>query len=81
MNLFQLYDTHGLPLEIIMLEYKENNIQFNIMEFIYYALDAGWKMKTIIGRLGPEYSTVYGTNSWNKIKICLESYKEIENGR
>ena len=44
---FKLVDTHGLPLDIIVLELRDRGEGFDVVEFIKAAYKAGWKKKRI----------------------------------
>lgn len=44
-TVFKLVDEEGLPLEIILLELRERNIGFNVLEFCESAKNANWTMQ------------------------------------
>lgn len=46
-DIFKLVDTHGLPLEIIVLELRDKKQHFNAVEFIQAAKKAGWKAQRV----------------------------------
>ncbi len=46
-EVFKLVDTHGLPLDIIVLELRDRGLGFNVHEFIDSALLAKWTPKRI----------------------------------
>lgn len=46
-EVFRLVDTYGIPLDIVVLEFRQKGLGFNIKTFIDSALKAGWKKKRI----------------------------------
>lgn len=51
-KLFQLYDTHGLPLEVSIEKILDSKILINWRQFILTAAKAGWGNKKI-------YNTIF----------------------
>lgn len=61
--IFKLVDTHGLPLDIIVMELRDKELGFNILEFVQAAKKAGWKQERVLwmlkstGNVGGEEQT------------------------
>ena len=74
---FKMYDTNGMPMDILLTIMDEKNMVPSWTQFVIDALNAGWKEKTIIHRVseattdvfGPEYSDIV----IKRIKEILES--------
>ncbi len=62
-GVFALYDSIGLPIEMIIRQFNNYDLQINWLSFKEDALKAGWTSETIKSRLyegvlieyGPEY--------------------------
>jgi alanyl-tRNA synthetase len=50
-EVFRLFDTSGLPLEIVFMELKDRGYMPDWTSFKLTAENHGWKVKTIITRL------------------------------
>lgn len=59
-GVFKLYDTLGLPLEILFMEMKKNDLVPDWVDFYNCAIAQGWKKKTILSRLGTAIRASYG---------------------
>lgn len=80
MNIFNLYDTHGLPIEITLELMQKNNISPNIYQFYLDSKKANWSFKTFIARLRDPFIDVYGKNDWEDVYkklLYLESTNSI----
>lgn len=47
-EIFKLVDTHGLPLDIIVLELRDRSEHFNVAEFVQSAVKAGWSKSRLL---------------------------------
>lgn len=48
---FSLHDTHGIPFDYILEEFREKRLKFNVKEWVITALRSGWTKKKIISFL------------------------------
>jgi hypothetical protein len=58
-GVFKLYDTAGLPLDVLFSELREHDILPSWLHFCRDALNAGWKPKTIVSRLQDSLADAY----------------------
>lgn len=73
-GIFYMFDTKGIPLDIIFFGLLERNFQPSFMEFVNEARQAGWKDKTIYNRLHGAILDVYGQDYWFEVKKRLEEH-------
>jgi len=73
-GVFKLFDSTGLPLDVIFDQCKENNMVPSWIHFYEDALRQGWKYKTIFNRLETNVSDVWGRDYYNEIKTRLDKY-------
>lgn len=59
-NIFQLVDSQGLPLEIILHYFKEHDLVPAWDDFIDRTLDAGWNLRSTISKILTAVSDIYG---------------------
>ena len=59
-GIFKMFDTLGLPLDVIFQICVEKNMMPSWIHFYNEARAAGWKHKTIISRLSDSINDVYG---------------------
>lgn len=75
-GVFQFYDSHGLPLDIVFSLLKDQGYSISYYDFVKDAAIAGWKNETIILRLREAIIDVYGKEYWleveKKLKITLK---------
>lgn len=50
-EVFKLVDTHGIPLDVIVLELRDKNRAFNIAQFIEAASLQGWPEKRTVSTI------------------------------
>jgi alanyl-tRNA synthetase len=68
-DIFKMVDTYGFPLDIIVLELRDNGQHFNVAQFIESAVKAGWKKIRIVRMLG--------VNAENeRVKELIEKYTD-----
>lgn len=70
-GVFSLYDTRGLPLDVVLDTLKERNIVPDWPLFCMDALRAGWKPSTIKTRIADAVADVYGHT------YCAEVQKRL----
>lgn len=66
-GLFRLFDTRGLPLEVLFYQYQELNMLPSWTHFYEEARSYGWKHKTIIDRLTDSVTDIYGQEFCKKV--------------
>jgi len=59
-NVFVMYGTHGLPLEIILGYFKDNDFVVDWPSYICDALAEGHNLKTVQARILAAVADVYG---------------------
>jgi hypothetical protein len=59
-GVFKLFDTHGLPLDIIFKMCYDYDLVVDIPELCSSAFAGGWTKKTLINRLRPALVDIYG---------------------
>lgn len=67
---FPLVDTHGLPLDTMVLVLHENKMMPDWLDFYHAAVKAGWKPEGVLSRLGEAVEDVYGSDfrmEWDRI--------------
>jgi alanyl-tRNA synthetase len=67
-GVFDFFDTHGLPFDVIFELCKDNNMIPSWPIFYSDAIKAGWSRKTILNRLEPALVDVYG---WDFANVVL----------
>lgn len=77
-GVFRLFDTCGLPLDIILDLCQENNLMPSWTHFYDDAITQGWIDKTIFNRLETNISDTYGKSFWLSVKKRLELYIELK---
>lgn len=75
-GVFKLYDTCGMPLDLIFDYLKDNNMMPSWIHFYEDAVNGGWKDKTINLRLNEAILDVYGKDFFNQWNTKFEYYKE-----
>jgi len=73
-GVFKMYDTQGMPLPILLMGMKQNNMIPSPIHFYEDAMDAGWNIKTVFDRLGEAYCDVFNEKFWNKVELRLYFY-------
>ena len=75
---FELYDIHGLPLEIIFDEIiKENNFSIDWEEFILTARKQKWNWEKIINSIGYNLDKA-PTEFWDRLYLLCKKMIEKE---
>jgi len=64
--LFDLSDTHGLPIEIAVQEILERGFNINWLEFIKEAQIAGWKNRKIKEKIKSALQDLIGYDEYKK---------------
>lgn len=59
-SLFFIYDSCGLPFEIMFLELRTNHLRPNMAKLILEARQAGWKEKKIESSILSAFGDIYG---------------------
>lgn len=77
-GVFRLFDTCGLPLDIILDLCQENDLMPSWIHFYDDAIKQGWVDKTIFNRLETNISDTYGKSFWLSVKKRLELYIELK---
>lgn len=80
-DVFNLVDRYGLPLDIVVLSFRDKGYKFNVYQFIDSALDAGWKSKRIRLMLKSAYNHERSNKLINDYLEYKRSEKEIQNDR
>jgi alanyl-tRNA synthetase len=70
-EIFKLMDTSGLPLDIINLQLRDNDMHFEVEGFIKAAIKAGWKRKTIFDNL------FYNSDQSDELKDKINNVLDI----
>lgn len=73
-GVFELSDTHGLPLVVTLQLMKENDMIISPIHYYQEASKAGWKIKTITNRLTEALSDVYGKPHADEVINRLSTY-------
>jgi alanyl-tRNA synthetase len=64
--LFDLSDTHGLPIEIAVQEILERGLSINWLEFIKEAQIAGWKNRKIKEKIKSAMQDLIGYDEYKQ---------------
>ena len=59
-GVFRVYETLGIPLEIILDELNKNNLQISWMDFIQESMNAGRKKEKVLATCKSAICEVYG---------------------
>ncbi len=71
-GLFKLYDTHGLPLAVLLDTLHSQGYVVAYGEFVKEGLKSGWKEKTILSRLEEAVVEVHGRVYWDEVHKRLK---------
>lgn len=74
-NVFKLYDTNGVPLELIVEEFKANNVIVAWDVFYEDALKAGWKESNIEAKMLAAINDNYDKEYLEGFKKSFENWK------
>ena len=85
-GMFKMYDTLGLPLDVVFELCKENGFVIDWLDFYWDTKEGGWKDKTFYLRIGNALENVYGNVYKNKVfttlkKLVILINKEINENR
>lgn len=69
---FHLVGTHGLPLEVIISFFQENDIVIDWPDYVRGALKDGHKPRTIRARIAAAVGDVYGAAYRNEVEKRLD---------
>lgn len=75
-NTFKIFDSHGLPLDIMLELMKENNMIPDWIDFCKEAMASGWKDKTIRNRVHTALIDTYGEEYADNVLSRLNTYIE-----
>ena len=64
-GVFEMFDTHGIPLADILTALKDNGIVVDWVEFIRAGCAAGWKKKTLLTKSREAIVDALGLDYWN----------------
>ena len=70
-EVFKMFDSTGLPLDVIFDQCKENDLMPSWLDFYKEASNQGWKDKTIFNRLETNISDVWGKDFYLNVKNRL----------
>lgn len=73
-GVFQVFDTCGLPLDIVFDLCEQKNMMPSWIHFYDDAIKQGWSEKTIFNRLETNVSDVYGRPFWLEVEERLKTY-------
>ena len=73
-GVFRVFDTCGLPLDVIFDQCRENNLMPSWIHFYDDAIKQGWTEKTIVNRLSIGVSDSYGKPFWEEVEKRLKLY-------
>lgn len=73
-GVFRVFDTCGLPLDIVFDLCRQKNLMPSWIHFYEDAINQGWKVETIFNRLEINISDVYGKPFWLEVEKRLELY-------
>lgn len=81
-GVFKLFDTFGIPLDMVLMNLEDHGLVVDWPDFIEAALIQGWKMKTVVSRLGEAIPDVHGPlyyEGWKRSfeEWCRKEGKEI----
>ena len=68
-GLFELVDTHGIPLDIVVSKFEERGLMPSWTHFYDKAVKAGWKPEGVVQKLRGVVGDVYGPKfreGWEK---------------
>ena len=71
-GVFGMFDTHGLPLDMVLDQCKAHGLIPSWMQFYLDATNAGWTHDTIIGRLSEAIADVHGEDFRDEVITRLE---------
>jgi alanyl-tRNA synthetase len=72
-GLFRIFDTRGLPLEVLFDQCEEHGMVPSWRHFYEEARSYGWKHKTIMSRLTGALTDIYGEEYCNVVLERLET--------
>lgn len=78
-NVFQLIDTKGVPLEVIVSEFTEFGYVIDWIDFYESSIKSGWNMFTSLNKIEYSLSSVKGEEYSNRVMERLRYYI-MENG-
>lgn len=70
-GIFRLFDSTGLPLDVVFSMCEEKNIIPSWIDFYNDAIKQGWTEKTIMNRLEINIRDVYGKPYWIEVEKRL----------
>lgn len=70
-SLFFIYDSCGLPFEIMFLELRSHDLRPNMAKLILEARNAGWKEKKIESSIFTAFGDVYGQEDLDFVKTHI----------
>lgn len=66
-GVFKLVGTHGLPLEVVLMDFKEHNLRVDWLDYIKYALLDGANIETVKSRIEAAVGDVCGPKHKAKV--------------
>jgi len=66
-----LVDTLGIPLEIILERFEQENIVVQWQKFYDMGLKVGWNEQTVIDRMKYAIIDIYGIHYWEEVNKRL----------
>ncbi len=70
MNVFQLHDTHGIPIEFIAESFMENGMMINWFDWMKSAVKAGWKYEKISATIHMVNDNLF-ENKWYALEYTI----------
>ena len=71
-NVFNLYETYGIALNIIVSVFKDNNLKVDWIDFYINAYNKNMNPKNIFDRIHEAVREVYGTKYANELITGLK---------
>ena len=73
-GVFKMFDSTGLPLDVIFDQCKQRNLLPSWIHLYHDAINQGWQDKTIFNRLETNISDVWGREYYHEVKLRLDLY-------
>lgn len=73
-GVFKMVDTYGIPLEIILIKFKEDGLLVDWCDFIDNALNSNWKISSALTKIEMAVSDIYGRDYSKEVILRLQYY-------
>jgi len=64
-------ETMGIPFDVILEQFSENNMVIDWHEFVATALSCGWTVKTLVTRVEYPMLEFLGQEAFERFKVLL----------